>query len=156
MRQKIRRVLAKSRIHLQECPYSCGPSALLNALSLKGNRSHTEKELIRLCKAKPRIGTDNSDLVRVAKSVGLTVVEEKRNATIKDIERNIRKGASVIVNYIDAFDGEGHYNVATDYDRKALYFMDSSLGALRLRKNIFMRWWYNSDRTLPRWYVAVK
>ena len=94
-------------------------------------------------------------VVKAAQEIGLTLVEEKREAAMGDIERNIDDGASVIVNYLDAFSGKGHFGVITEYDDKAFYFRDCSIGFLRLEKAFFEKFWYSGDDT-PRWYMAVK
>ncbi|MES2971470.1 MAG: C39 family peptidase [Patescibacteria group bacterium] len=151
----VKDVFSKNNIHIQEIPYACGPSTLLNVLHLKGDSSHSEQELVELCKAKPVLGTSNENLIKAAKQVGLKLVEEKSNALVQDIERNIDAGVSVIVNYFHAFAGEGHYAVVTNYDNKALYLVDSSFGLLRLRKEDFEKFWYNSDKTIYGWYAAV-
>jgi predicted double-glycine peptidase len=151
----IKKAFAKDKLHIQACTYACGPSALLNVLALKGNYVHNERELIKLCKAMPKVGTSHENLVKAARLLGLNVIEEKKNASIEDIERNIDHHAYVIVNYLEAFDGEGHYSVITNYDKKSFYFMDSALGQLRLKKKLFLRWWYNQNKTIYRWYVSV-
>jgi len=149
-------ILAKYNLAVQEATFSCGPVSILNVLRLKGDFSRTEKELIKLCDAKAGVGSSNENVVKAAKQVGLKILEEKTDAKIADIERHIDSGAYVIVNYLHAFSGTGHYTVVTDYDDIALYFVDSSLGFLRLRKEYFKKYWYNSDKTIHGWYAAVK
>ena len=50
-RLSVKGIFSKSNLHIQETNFSCGPSAILNALHLKGDFSHTEKDLIKLCEA---------------------------------------------------------------------------------------------------------
>jgi predicted double-glycine peptidase len=153
---RVQDIFAQHHLAIQEASYTCGPVSILNALRLKGDFSRSEEELAKLCDAKPGIGTSNQNVVKVARQVGLEILEEKANAVIVDIERNIDNGAYVIVNYFDAFSDEGHYSVITEYDNRALYFTDSGFGLFRLNKEDFIKFWHNSDKTIYGWYVAVK
>jgi predicted double-glycine peptidase len=153
---KIKDIFTKYHLVIQEASYTCGPCSILNVLRLKGDSSRSEEEMAELCHAKPGVGSSNEDLVKAVREVGLEVVEEKSDANTQDIERHIDDGAYVIVNYFNAFSDEGHYAVVTGYDDKALYFTDSSLGYLRLKKEYFKKFWYNSDKTVYGWYAAVK
>jgi ABC-type bacteriocin/lantibiotic exporter with double-glycine peptidase domain len=143
------------QVVIQQREYTCGPCALLNVLRLKNDSSYTEDELAVRCNAKPGTGTDEKDLVRTAKEIGLKVIEEKEGATLSDIERHLDDGAYVIVCYMHAFAGEGHYGVITRYDDRAYYLVDSSFGQFRLRKEYLDKWWYGSDGE-QHWYVALK
>jgi predicted double-glycine peptidase len=153
---KIKHLLfAQNDVVIQQAGYTCGPCTLLNVLRLKGDPSHTEDELSKSCNAKPETGTSQKDLMRVAKEIGIEVVEEKKGADISDIERNIDNGNYVIVCYMHAFAGEGHYAVITEYDDVALYFVDPSFGIFRLRKEYLKKWWYGSSG-VQQWYAAVR
>jgi predicted double-glycine peptidase len=127
----------------------------LNVLRLKGNSSYTEEKMSKKCNAKPGIGTMEADMVRVAKEIGLEVIETEEGGALKDIERNLDDGKYVIVCYMHAYSGEGHYGVITEYDKRAFYFVDPSFGLFRLRKEYFSKWWYGSDG-VKQWYMAVK
>jgi len=132
---------------------------LLNALHLKGDFSHTEEELAKLCEAKPGIGTTEENLIKAARAVGLEVVEEKSKATVEDIERNIDNGAPVVICYTNAFSGNGHYTCVTEYDDRALYCRDPAFGFLRLSKEYLEKFWHGSmdaSRGSNRWYMALK
>jgi predicted double-glycine peptidase len=109
-----------------------------------------------MCEAKPGVGSSHEKVIAAAKQIGLEIVEERRNATIEEMERDLDRGCLLIVNFFHAFDGDGHYAVATNYDAKSLYFADSSLGFLRLLKPDFESYWYNSEKTIRHWYVAVR
>lgn len=148
-------LIAQNHVVIQQLDYSCGPCSLLNVLRLKGDSSYTEEELTKRCNAKPGIGTDEKDLVRTAKEIGLEVVDEKEGASLSDVERNLDAGAYVIVCYTHAFAGEGHYGVIVDHDNTAFYFIDPSFGPFRLRKEYLDKWWYGSEGE-QHWYVAVK
>jgi predicted double-glycine peptidase len=153
---RVKDILTTYHLAIQEASFSCGPVSILNVLRLKGDFSHNEEELIKLCDAKLGIGSSNENVVKAAKLVGLKVVEEKTDASIADLEKQLDTGAYIIINYCHAFSDLGHYAVITDYDNEALYFADSSLGFLRLRKNYLEKFWYNSDKTIYGWYVALK
>jgi|SRR5665213_3578236 len=153
---RVKDIFIKHRLAIQEANFTCGPVTVLNILRLKGDFSHTEEELAKLCHAKPGVGTSNENIIKAAKQVGLKVLEDKANSTIADIEKHIDNDAYVIVNYIDAFCGEGHYSAVTDYDDQSLYFADSALVFLRLSKEDFQKHWYSSDKTIYAWYAAVR
>lgn len=150
----VKDIFAQNGVIIQEASYTCGPCALLNVLRLKGDPSHTEDELSKLCNTRPGPGTDEADMVRVAKEIGLEVVEEKEKAEITDIERNVDAGNYVIVCYMHLYSGEGHYGVITEHDKEAFYFRDPSFGLFRIRKKYFKKHWHSSGP--PQWYVAVK
>lgn len=152
----VKEIYAQHNISIQEEPFSCGPVAILNVLQLKGDFSHTEKDLIALCHAKLGIGTSNRNLVKAAAQAGLEIVEEKEGASFKDIERNVDAGASVVVCYKNAFSGNGHYTVITQYDDGAFYCRDSAFGLFRIEKGEFDKHWFNPQETAVRWFVAVK
>ncbi len=152
----IKNIYAQHKLHIQEATYSCGPCSILNVLHLKGDFSHSEKELIGLCDAKRGVGSSNENVVKAAKSVGLEIVEEKENGSVEDIERNLDVGAYVIVTYQHVYSGDGHYGLITQHDDRALYFADSSYGFFRLWKDHFRKFWYNSDKPIKGWFVAVK
>lgn len=141
---------------MQQLSYSCGPCSILNILHQKGNFEHSERSLVRLCNAKPGIGSANDDVINTCKLVGLKIVQTAENASIHDIEVQLDANSYVIVNYFQVFSGEGHYAVIADHDNNAFYLMDSSLGLLRLRKEYFKKYWHNSDKSIYGWYVAVK
>lgn len=152
---KVKDIFKQNDIVIQQTSYTCGPCALLNVLRAKGDGSYTEEELSKRCKTKPGIGTMEADMVRVAKEIGLEVVEEKEGGKVEDIERNIDEGNYVIVCYIHTFSEEGHYAVITEYDDEAFYFRDPSLGPFRLKKKHFRKWWHDVT-DIQQWYMAVK
>ena len=110
----IKNIFSNEHLVIQELSYTCGPVALLNILHLKDDFTHNEKELAELCNAKTGIGTTNENLVKAAQKIGLELIEEKSNATVQDIQRNIDNGAYVIICYANAYSGNGHYTVVTE------------------------------------------
>ena len=152
----IRRIYQDNNLHIQQTNYTCGPCALLNILLLKGGNSHDEQTIASLCAAKPGIGTENEALLAAAQELGLKVVLSKANADLSDIENHLDQDHYVVVNYLHAFGGGGHYGLITEYDADSFYLRDSSFGFLRLKKQDFLKHWYNSDKTIPRWAAVFK
>lgn len=150
----VKDIFTSNNLAIQQTSYTCGPASLLNVLLLKGDSSHTESELAKLCDCKPKVGTSNANLVKAAKAIGLEVVEAKDQAAIEDIERHIDNGECVIACYHYAYSGEGHYAVVTEYDDEALYFRDCTSGFFRLKKKYFDKFWYGDESR--RWLMAVK
>lgn len=151
----VKSTLAKHRVVIQEEGYTCGPCTLLNILRLKGDDSHNEEEISKRCNANPATGTSQKDMIRVAEELGIEVVETKAGGELQDIERNLDDGSYVIVCYMHAFAGEGHYAVITEYDDNAFYLIDPSFGMVRLRKEYIKKWWYGSSG-IQQWYAAVR
>jgi predicted double-glycine peptidase len=152
----IKDVLCDHGVHIQELAYSCGPCSILNVLHLKGDFSESESHLVTLCGAVAGVGTSNEALLSACAKAGLEILESKQDASLEDVERRISQGGYVIVNYLDAFSGKGHYSVLTDYDEQAVYILDCSLGLLRLDRAAFLKHWHNSDGSVSRWYLALK
>ncbi|MDB5186784.1 MAG: hypothetical protein JWM07_256 [Candidatus Saccharibacteria bacterium] len=159
------RSFPRYKIHYQELLYSCGPTTLLNGMRLlRGDYSETEVGLAELCGAQPDIGITDEDIVALTghERVGLEVLETKYDAELTDIKRCVDEAKSkgenpyVIINYFHAFAGEGHYAAVVDYDDKAVYIMDCSLGYLRLRKEYFKAHWHSTDKSTRGWYAAVR
>ena len=155
----ISKIFSDNHLAIQQTSFTCGPTALLNALHLKGDFSRSEEELSKLCNAKEKFGTTEENLIKAAKAVGLELIEEKSNANVEDIQRNLDNGASVIICYTNAFSGNGHYTCVTEYDDRALYCLDPAFGFLRLSKEYLGKFWHGSmdaSAGSQRWYMAVK
>lgn len=155
----VRGIFSDNHLVIQELPFTYGPVALLNALHLKGDFSRTEDELAKLCDAKEHFGTTNENLVKAAQEIGFKLVEDKSNATVEDIQRNLDNGAYVIICYKNAYSGNGHYTVVTEYDDQALYCRDSAFGFFRLSKEYLEKFWHGSTDASSgskQWYMAVK
>jgi predicted double-glycine peptidase len=151
----IKQIFKDNDLHIQETSYTCGPASILNVLSLKGIHTFSEAELTKLCETKPNFGVSNEDMIKTIKHVGLEIIEERTNASIDDLKRNLDMKAIIIVNYFDPFSNEGHYAVVTEYDEQALYLHDSWFGLLRLSIKRFGPVWHNGNDTIRGWYVAV-
>jgi predicted double-glycine peptidase len=155
----IKHIFSNNYLVIQKGQSSCGPAALLNVLHLKDDFSHTEAELAQLCDAKVGYGTTTKNLVKAAKQVGLEVIEEKSNGTVEDIQRTIDAGACVVICYTNAYSGNSHYTVVTEYDDRALYCRDSAFGFFRFSKEYLEKSWHgvahDASRDNKQWYMVV-
>ncbi len=156
----VKDIFADNHLVIQQGQSNCGPAALLNVLHLKGDFSHTEDELARLCDAKVGYGTTPENLVKAARKLGIEVVEEQSNASLEDIKRNLDNGAYVIILSAATFSGNSHYTCITEYDDQALYCRDSNYGLLRLAIEYLEKLWHgvehDASRGSNRWYAAIK
>jgi predicted double-glycine peptidase len=153
---QIKALYASTSLVLQKGSYTCGPTAILNVLKAKDSSTkESERSLARRCGSTVKDGTSHEGMTKGAQAVGLKIVEEKRNASILDVERNLRSGRYVIVNYFNAFTGFGHYAVITESDNDAFYLFDSFYGLFRMEKKVFTSWWRSRDG-IPRWLLAVR
>lgn len=139
---------------MQKEDYTCGPVTLLNVLVAKGRTDHDEPELSRLCQAKPDTGTTNADMVKVAKELGLEILETGASADIDCLETYLDKGAHVIICYI-SLSGGGHYSIIKEYDDKAFYLLDCSYGLIRIEKPTLLKRWRNRHEAAERWFMAI-
>ena len=156
--KSVKQIYQDNNLHMQQLSYSCGPVGILNILQQKGDFSRSEEELAQLAGATPEAGTSHDNLITLAHTVGLEVVESKQDADIADIERNIDANRYVIVNFIQPESSIGHYAIVNEYDDKALYFYDCDTGFLRFEKKYFINFWHDQDISTPieRWYMAVR
>lgn len=153
---KVKDIYAKHGLLIQQKPFTCGPSTLQNVLKVKGIESYSEDDLTEMCEAKPGIGTANTMMVKVAKKAGLHVIETKAGAKLTDIEKHIDAGDYVIVCYLNAFSGNGHYGFITEHDDLAYYLRDCDHGLFRLEKKEFDKFWYGQEEGSERWFMAIQ
>lgn len=152
---KLTRLYKDNNHAFQQAGYTCGPVTLLNILRQKGDNTHTEEDIAQTCHAVQGQGTTNDNLIKAAESFRLKIVETKADARAEDIERHVDQGNYVVVNYFYAFSGEGHYAEIADYDERAFYLIDPTAGYMRIRKEYFVNYWYNHDKTIAKWFLAV-
>lgn len=100
----------------QRDQYSCGPIAILNALKWAGLQltyKDNFKQIKKLCKTTASWGTTPENITNVlSKYTEHLNFEIKALITLKDIERHLKKGGAVILEYwfkenLDIYDG--HY-----------------------------------------------
>ena len=139
----------------QEEEYSCGPTTIQNLQVFLGFPKTSIAELIVLCSTSTRNGTQHTGIIEALKSLEICIGEEKTDATFEDIERTLDSGSVCIVNFFNIFNKVGHFSLIVRHDEKAFYFIDSSLGFLRLKKKAFQDHWHNQDKTLHGWFVAI-
>jgi len=128
----------------------CGPASLKIVLEYYGiNKS--EDELVQLFKFKKGLGVDDKGIKTVAEKLGLKTAI-KNNSSFKDVEKWLKKGVPVIVNwftrgrtdYGDSSMADGHYSVVMGLDDSFIYLQDPELGAIRkIERNDFMRVWFD-------------
>ena len=128
----------------------CGPASLKMVLEYYGiNKS--ENELAQLCKFKKGLGVDDKGIKTATEKLGLKAVI-KNNSSFKDIEKWLKKGTPVIVDwftrgrtdYGDSSVADGHYSVVMGLDNDFIYLQDPELGAMRkIERNNFMRVWFD-------------
>jgi len=145
----------------QSFDYSCAASALQSVLVYWGIDIE-ENELIRLLNTTRAYGTDENDIVRVARQMGLEA-ELKDNITLADLERSIDMGIPVIVNcqswrgsaYSNASWAndwtDGHYLVVIGIDEKNVYLEDPNILGPRgfIPRQEFLERWHSRKGTAP-------
>ncbi|MFZ2189038.1 MAG: cysteine peptidase family C39 domain-containing protein [Candidatus Moraniibacteriota bacterium] len=128
----------------------CGPASLKIVLGYFGVEK-SEKELAKLCGVKKELGVDAQGIKRAAESLGFKV-DIKNNSSFGDIEKWLKSGVLVIVNwftrgrrdYTDADVADGHYSVVVGLDEKYIYLQDPEIGKIRkLKKADFIRVWFD-------------
>jgi uncharacterized protein len=145
----------------QSANYSCGATAFQAVLCYWGIDIE-ENELIDLLNTSTDYGTDEMDIVRVAKQMGLEA-ELKDNLTLMDLEESINKGVPVIVDCQswkssiysnvswsdDWYDG--HYMVVIGIDENNIYLEDPyTLGSRGfIPRKEFLERWHNPGGTAP-------
>ncbi len=152
----IKAIYAANKLHIQKASNTCGPTTLINVLELRGLPTKSEAYLKKLCGLRPGEGTRNTALATAVTELGLEVVEVRDKGKIGDIERHLDSGSYVILNYSTPFSQSGHYAIAVEYDRQAVYLFDSWLGLIRLVKKDLRKNWHNSAKTIHGWFLAVR
>ena len=136
--------------HRQNHPYTCGPAAakiVMDYLRYPVSESH----LVRRCKTFPRTGTEPTNIVAAARSMGF-FAQEKRRMSVNSVKRFIRNGVPVIANYQSSPEyGEGHYAVIIGFSRSHFVLSDpaSDQGYEQIPIIEFMKQWYElEDKTV--------
>src|SRR3989344_6607043 len=128
----------------------CGPASLKIVLEYYG-LSKSEDELAQLCKFKKGLGVDDRGIKSVAERLGFKA-KIKNNSSFKDIEKWLKKGVPVIVNwftrgrndYPESETADGHYSVVCGLDDKFIYLQDPEIGKIRkIKRDDFMKVWFD-------------
>ena len=113
----------------------------------------SEAVLAKLCGGDETNGVRAEDIKRVAESFGLKAVI-KNNASFSDIQKYLKKGVPVIVDwfsrgrndYSDSEVADGHYSVIVGLDKKYIYLEDPEIGKLRRIKRFdFLKVWFDFE-----------
>lgn len=145
----------------QSANYSCGATALQAVLKYWGIDIEEDK-LIKLLNTSPDYGTNERDIVRVAKKMGLKA-KLKDNITLEDLERSVHEGIPVIVDcqswrcskhsnksWSDDW-RHGHYMVVIGIDENNVYLEDPYILGSRgfIPRQEFVERWHNPGGTAP-------
>jgi len=147
----------------------CGPASLKILLSYYGI-DKTEKELAEMAGWNKELGTDDKGIKAAAEQLGFKV-EIKNNSSFEDIEKWLKKGIPVIVDwftrgrtdYTDADVADGHYSVVAGLDDEFIYLQDPEAGKIRkLEREDFMTVWFDftgkyiqPDELVVRQIIAI-
>lgn len=128
----------------------CGPASLKIILKFFGIEK-TEKELAKMMRWNKHRGVDDFGIKQAAEKIGFKV-EIKNECNFRDIQKWLRRGVPVIVNwftkgrseYPDSEIADGHYSVAAGLDRVFIYLQDPELGKIRkMKRHDFLRVWFD-------------
>ncbi len=147
----------------------CGPASLKIVLAYYGVHKD-ELELAQSCGTDVEFGTSDEDIKRVAQALGFKV-EIQNESSFVDIERWLKKGTPVIVDwftrgrsdYDDDSIADGHYSVVCGLDDKYIYLQDPEIGKVRkLQKEDFITVWFDfagkyikPDELIIRQIIAI-
>jgi predicted double-glycine peptidase len=129
---------------------TCGPASLKMVLAYYGVEKE-EAELVRMCRTDPRVGTDDDGIRRAAEALGF-VVKIKNESSIADVEKYLRRGIPLLVNWFSrgrpdyglSEVADGHYSVVVGLDKEHIYLQDPEIGRLRtLGIPDFLRVWFD-------------
>ena len=138
----------------QNKKYNCGPTSLAMLLDFY-NIPHVEDDLEALCETSPKYGTNHDGIVKAATSLGAKVVE-KEQASIADIEKALKAGHPVLVNYFNPLTHVGHFAIIKGIDGQSVIFADPKNGDnFRLTFEAFENNWHNHNKTLLRWMMHL-
>lgn len=152
---------------------ACAPAnlkMLLTYWDLPG-KEKTDLELGKVLGTDPELGTTNEAFLEALGDFGLKA-SVKTNGTFEDIQKWLKKGVPVVVDWFtpgrkDYHEGEmpdGHYSIVIGIDRKHIYLQDPEVGKMRtIAKNQFWRVWFDfeqdwithKDEMVLRWMAAV-
>ena len=128
----------------------CGPASLKIVMNYY-NVDKTEEELAHLTKLVPGLGVDDKNIADAMQSLGFKV-EIKNESGFEDIEKWLKKGVPVIVDwftrgrqdYSDSEVADGHYSVVIGLDDEHIYLQDPETGGGRkIEREDFMKVWFD-------------
>ena len=110
-----RTMLPRFKTYQQTTEYTCGPAALVMAAFYRGVYLR-ELEVAAAAGTTEELGTSTEQMVNYLKSTGWKVrssLTEPKVASLKFLERQIKKGNPVMVEWVD---WAGHWQVVIGYD----------------------------------------
>ena len=128
----------------------CGPASLKIVLDYYGV-DKTEKEVADMATIVEGIGWCDKDIASVAEHLEFKV-EIKNESNFDDIEKWLKKGVPVIVDwftrgrqdYSDSEVADGHYSVLCGLDGEYIYLQDPEIGGERkIAREDFMKVWFD-------------
>lgn len=136
--------------------YDCGAAALRAVAHYWGVGPEDEGDFIRICDTSKHLGTDPTDIKRVARELGLQCHDQK-HMTLGTLKHFIDQGKPVICAMQAWGEQEdydelqsGHYVVAIGYDDERVFFEDPSIKGRRARGHLpfqeFSERWVDIDR----------
>ena len=136
----------------------CGPCTLKMVFGYYG-KNISIQEIAKVAKTvvlESNSGTSPQNMVKAAKHFGFNA-KYKENSNMVEIEKFVRKGIPVIVNWFS--DYEGHYSIVVDINKTGIYIIDPEYG-----KKVFMKlshfekvWFdYNGDYLKSRKDLRIR
>jgi len=119
----------------------CGPASLKMVLDFYGVLA-SESEIAKIAGASRKKGISAEGLIKVAKHFGFKAFL-KKNSTLADIKKFIKRGIPVIVNWF--LEDDGHYSVVADIDGRNILLVDPALknGKRKMPVEKFFRVWFD-------------
>ena len=141
----------------QEKDWTCGPSALRNALSNLGFE-YSEEYLIKLLNTNPERGTWSNKFIKI-KSISLIKIIEKEDINLNELANLIKKGFQIITCFYVKSDKVDHYSLIKEINNKEIIFKDSWFGNnYKMSLDQFKEIWFTDPNfeNRKRWIFAIK
>lgn len=152
MNSKIR---LKIPYHKQRNDHYCGPAALKMAFLHLG-RKISQREIAEKIEVSEERGTENEDMIRLAKEEGFCVIA-KSGSTIQEIREFLKLDLPIIVNYIEPTDEDGHYAIVSGITPHNVVLHDPWNGEnFKLPHQKFLDRWHDSEGKYERWMMAIE
>jgi ABC-type bacteriocin/lantibiotic exporter with double-glycine peptidase domain len=118
---------------------SCGLASLRMVLE-KFEIRKSEIELAKVSRTSRQVGSDERDLVRAARRLGLRA-QHRKNLPFSGLRRTLAAGIPVIVAWWKV--DEPHFSVAVRLDRHSIILADPEAGTfVRIKRRSFEKVWF--------------
>ena len=132
--------------YLQSDDSTCGPASLRMVFAYYGVNL-SEEDIADACNHTYELGCKSEDMACAAEALGFNVLL-KNNSTIDEVERLVKVGVPVIVDWFCGDPPEGHSSVVIGVDKKNMYILDPYLEEMRVvAKEDFRRCWFDFYET---------